>query len=230
MKKVTRISRSSKYSDYETKIGSILRTIVKPCKINKQHSLYEKLLSIVKMHPNASQKIGLGIDYFEIVSNKLNQMSNSYTTILHRLDGTTDNISILKCFQINIKNSLQILKEAMRYSVKDQTIEFREKKQIEGKLECAHCGNDKLKFSEYDADHIRPFCKLSDDFLRLPDILSIIPTTFDSCPTLHLKRFYKKDEEFENKWKKYHQQYATLQLLCRKCNLRKSSTMDINHK
>jgi 5-methylcytosine-specific restriction endonuclease McrA len=76
------------------------------------------------------------------------------------------------------------------------------------------------KTVEYHADHIIPFSKIKDDFLNENELP--IPVKFKDGIN-GTKLFIYDDYEFKNNWTKYHLHNTQLQILCQRCNLKKSN-------
>lgn len=84
---------------------------------------------------------------------------------------------------------------------------------------CSICNDTNHLHLKLQVDHKNPsFIKLTKDFLDKPDNKNI-PVNFDyhKCG----RKFKKEDYLFKKRWQNYHNKFATLQWLCRKCNLTK---------
>lgn len=164
---------------------------------------YEELIELFQNHPEYPEKINNVVD-IAIVYNKLN---NSYFELqLIKNDGTTDDISYIKCIQKPSKDSN--LKSAMRYAIVDQILEFKNNCD---ELVCEICKSDYI----IQIDHVILFKQLYYDFLSQNTLP--IPTTFDNT-YYHSAMFKECDKEFENSWSDYHKNHALLRCLCNKCN------------
>lgn len=106
------------------------------------------------------------------------------------------------------------INEAMRNSINDQIVKFREN----AKLKCEECGRvDHLHVDHYEI----PFSKLRDDFLDwFKNNNGIIPEHFakDRAGRTVFDMNIKEHLEFCYNWDQYHVYYAKLQILCRSCN------------
>ena len=107
-------------------------------------------------HEKYETKRGCGIKCFHIRQNPMNY--NERTLYVERIDGSEDSWSYKACIGIK-KNDLI---EAMRYSIKPFTQEFKKK----SSLICCKCGIDNLDLTDYHTDHkSTPFSKIKNDFL-----------------------------------------------------------------
>ena len=164
---------------------------------------YEELMKLFENHSEYPEKVDNVVD-ISIVHNKLNK--NYFELQLIKNDGTTDDISYIKCIQKPSKDSN--LKSAMRYAIVDQILEFKNNC---NELICEICQSDYI----IQIDHIILFKQLYNDFLKQNTLR--IPTTFDNT-YYHSAKFKDVDKEFETSWSKYHKEHAILRCLCNKCN------------
>lgn len=85
---------------------------------------------------------------------------------------------------------------------------------------CTECKDVHHSHLKLHADHKNPsFLQLTKNFLE-KSINKPSPVEFD----YHYKcgrKFKKQDNKFKKRWQNYHKKYATLQWLCRRCNLSK---------
>ena len=168
---------------------------------------YEELMKLFENHSEYPEKVDNVVD-ISIVHNKLNK--NYFELQLIKNDGTTDDISYIKCIQKPSKDSN--LKSAMRYAIVDQILEFKNNC---NELICEICQSDYI----IQIDHIILFKQLYNDFLSQNTLP--IPTTFDNT-YYHSAKFKDVDKEFETRWSKYHKEHAILRCLCNKCNQTRS--------
>jgi 5-methylcytosine-specific restriction endonuclease McrA len=174
---------------------------------------FKFLCDLLENHTEKEMKIGSGIDYFELQPHHI--FKKPYL-LLHRTDNTIIDISYIHCCEFKQRSALQNLNDAMRYAVKNTTIEYK-LNLLPSVLKCAICKNSSLDYKEYHVDHIYPFSKLQQDFIFSHPSLDV-PTIFDD--SVHdIASFRKEDKQFENEWVDYHDLYANLQILCSKCNL-----------
>lgn len=182
--------------------------------INNQHIKYDFFLNLLNNHPNAIEKIGIGIDYFYIQSNVMNK--KYYQTMIKRLDGSHIDFSYIVCCEFKERSTIYNLTVAMRRAISQEIINYKQN----NKLICSFCKIENESYENYHVDHDYPsFANLKDDFLN--QTTKIKPTTFDRCKIYFLKKFHNDDYEFETDWITFHNNNCKLQILCRDCNLKK---------
>lgn len=172
---------------------------------------------IVNLHPEAEEKIGLGISHFTVATeNKFGGRNRHF--VLHRHDGTYTDFSFPHCLTPNSNKKNDILL-ALRQAIKEQTWAFREK-----------------KFSS-DVPVICPYKNiiLSRDTCHVDHEA---PDTFDALVNAWLKSQSNKLEEIQitppadnqlvgqmtnaaqiSSWQSFHRNNAKLRLLSVKGNL-----------
>ena len=171
-------------------------------------NFYDELMEIFKSHPNYPELFSNVVDV-SIAYNKINP-KKCYELQLIKRDKTSEAVSYRKCFQKTTKDI--DLKNAMRYAIMDQILEFKNNCD---ELICSIC-----KSEDYiQIDHVILFKTLYDDFLQQNTLT--IPTEFDNT-YFNSAKFKEFDKEFENNWTTYHKKHAILRCLCNKCNQKRS--------
>lgn len=170
---------------------------------NNYNNEYNLLLELFKQHPDADEKIK-NLNDIVIQPNKLYN-TRGFVIINH--DKTETTISYNECITPTKNRSKTELKEAMRYSIYKDTIEFKST----AKLECEFC----LSRCNLETDHILEFKNISRAFLLGRQD---IPITFDKS-IANQRCFKLQDNQFENEWYNYHKEHAKYRRLCRKCNV-----------
>jgi hypothetical protein len=165
--------------------------------------IYLELMDLFTNHPDYPEKIENVVD-LAIVKNKMNFKYLELQII--KEDNSTDNISYRCC--IHKPNKDRNLKNAMRYAVYPQIIQFRENCE---NLKCAFCQSSE----NIQIDHILLFKELCNEFLK---DRKCIPSVFDDN-FYNSAKFQKDDKQFENEWIEFHRENATLRCLCKSCNL-----------
>ena len=185
------------------------------CKINKNHFAWKFFVNLINNHPCAIDKIGCGIKCFIISQNKLNK--NAMAVDIERIDRSTIDFSWINCARGGKKTTiLDNLKSAMRQFISNDITKFKNA----SKLKCNYCKTETAK--SYHVDHDKPsFVELSNNFIGLNPTY---PKIFDDEPGINRARFRKIDHEYAKKWSAYHKEKSILQILCDKCNLKKSKT------
>lgn len=165
--------------------------------------IFEKLMELFVNHPDYPLKIENVVD-IAIIRNKIN--TKYFELQLIKENNDTDNISYIAC--INKPKSDKFLKEAMRFSILSQILDF---KNNQNKLECSICKSTE----DIQIDHLILFKDLYDEFIKTQ---KNIPSQFDEN-YYNAAQFKPEDEGFENAWKQFHKQKAELRCLCKNCNL-----------
>ena len=116
------------------------------------------------------------------------------------------------------------LQSAFRQAVGRQIMIW--KRAHHGQAVCVQCNQQPSRSFKLHADHKDPsFLALTQTFLTLH---TLAPIGFD-----HARRggrkFKKEDNTFKNKWQTFHRRHATLQWLCRRCNLHKQTKTTKDH-
>jgi hypothetical protein len=83
----------------------------------------KKMHLLIAMHPEASRKIGVGIDHFKIVRNALRAGRGIK---LVRTDGSEENFSYKRCVSGVVQSPHGKACEALRFAVRSQLIAFRD--------------------------------------------------------------------------------------------------------
>jgi hypothetical protein len=199
--------------------------------IDERHSHFNSIMEIVENHRDFMIKRGVGIHHFKIVINPLNKCKELH---LYRIDDSECVVSYIVCAQDSIINKSKMkihdikfkLYDAMREAISEQILKFKINCRSSPFLySCVKCGvND--QDIEYHVDHDNPsFMHLRDSFLNNKEF----PTQFSYIQNTYVNKFRREDEQFKNEWAEYHRQNASLQILCKDCNLRKpkKEVMDI---
>lgn len=180
-------------------------------KIQTDHKHFKFFVDLIRNHSEMDEKIGCGIKYFQISKNKLNP--KYYHTDLIRVDGTTIDFSWKSCAKSKKSDCVENLKSAMREYITDDIWKFKK----EANLICCLCNVVNVEFH---VDHNNPsFFELYNSFMEVNELQT--PTLFDDNQFYQAK-FRNNDSYFAQSWLKYHRKYAKLQILCAKCNLRKT--------
>jgi hypothetical protein len=170
--------------------------------------VYEKLMDLFLTHPDYPEKIDDVVD-IAIIKNKIN--TKYFELQLIKSNSATDNISYLAC--INKPNTTKHLKEAMRYAILPQILNF---KKTQLKPECSICKSD----NDIQIDHLILFKHLYDEFIKNRDD---IPSKFNEN-YFNGAQFKPNDYLFEKEWFEFHQEKAMLRCLCKNCNLTRKKT------
>ena len=187
-------------------------------KFYSHHKHYKYLLNLMKEYPNYSKMIGEGILFFEISLN----INRSPHIIFTRNDKTEDTFSWVSASKRNFKpeDAFENLCQAMRYSVKEHTDRAKEEL-MQLRNACNYCKTD----YRLQIDHKEAFYELQKKYFRIClDNKIEIPEKFDreySRNAGNIRTIPNEYKKFERNWIKYHGRFASYQLLCRTCNIRK---------
>lgn len=177
---------------------------------------YELLLAVAERHKRGKWLTMSGIDAFVC------QPNMTVTVIRH--NGTEAEFSWRAAVMQSYPDKLV---QAMRNAILPQISGYK-KEHFEKEQKCSNptCHNPDtvLGWKDVHIDHIVPFEKLRADFVatvpkkKIPSTrqLTIAPNNDfykKSSP------IFKPDVPFAAQWEKYHQEHATLRIVCKKCNL-----------
>jgi hypothetical protein len=143
-----------------------------------------------------------------------------YQTFIISDNNISINFSFVSCCNFNAKHkktySEYSLIQAMRTTIGKQILEFKNDAE---NVVCNFCETNTAE--EYHIDHDTiSFKQLSNQFiLENP----MTPKQFDKNRN-YRTIFKNEDKEYKKKWYDYHKKMATLQILCRTCNLKKPRT------
>jgi hypothetical protein len=179
--------------------------------ITKDNQYFNFFNELIKRHSEYELKKGSGIKSFIIKQNVMNK--KAFELNILRTDKTIVDISFIHC--CNLINNNQLLK-AMRWSIRKQILKFRKNTNLICNI-CNICENNNCEFH---VDHKKPFSILVSEFLKNK---SNIPNNFIECEKTNNPKFKEEDIQFKKEWKKYHKKECELQILCSKCNLKKSN-------
>jgi hypothetical protein len=190
------------------------------CIITKDSKYFNFFIFLINNHPDKDLKIGLGIENFRIMKNPLN--FKCYQTCIIRIDGSEEIFSwrysiknkdkedpkeIINCYNYDLNS-------ALRSSISDQILKFKN-----SNIMCCNICKKKDKIIDFHVDHIVPFSKIKEDFLKN----NKAPLEFDKDDKLSYRKFKQTDELFELEWRLHHLENASYQILCRDCNIKKSN-------
>lgn len=191
------------------------------CNVDKAHLNFGFLIDLLNNHPDRDEKIGTGVHYFIIEPNRINQNGNAIYII--RNDGSSIDFSWRLCCGKDIKKSTfkYNLMNAMRNSIKEQTINYKQS----NILKCCLCFITNLEYKNYHVDHkTKPFSVIMERFLKFNKFEHL---TFDDSSVMN-GAIFKQDEEFKYNWITYHNQEADYQILCGSCNSKKGNKIILN--
>lgn len=179
---------------------------------------FNEVLGLLKIHPNAHEKIGPGIE--EIIVTEIRYKTKCFKAI--RVDSSCEIFSYIKC----INGSMPLLtkfsktcRETISEDLRLVKLSFFKKNSEKGKVKCQETG--KLsRWEELNVDHRQPntFSVIVDRFIELYEIdLSSVEyiETIDNVYSF-------KNDDLANKFKLYHKEKANLRLVRKDKNLGRS--------
>ena len=178
------------------------------CEIDKDNEYFNFFHDLLLRHDEYNIKVDKGIKSFLIRHNKLNKLA--YEMYVKRIDESECVFSWRYCCGILLSDDLT---RALRYGITKQILRFRNNNDNI----CQLCNKDQGIFH---VDHIKPFSIIKKEFLKQNQL--IVPSSFIRSIDNNIK-FKREDKEFKKQWRKYHKSEAELQILCDKCNLKKSN-------
>ena len=133
------------------------------CTIDNGHVDFNFFNHLLMNHPDYKLKMGVGVHYFYIIPNPLND--KSYQTMIKRLDDSIIDFSWVYCCNFKARSTTEDLTKAMREAIKEETIAYKKNQII---LQCNICKSDSELYNNFHVDHKNPsFCTLKNDFLNL---------------------------------------------------------------
>ena len=171
------------------------------------------LTDLLQLHPDADVKIGCGVTNFSVERNEYSQRGFR----LHRLDGTSTDFSVYKCFdgKHNRKAQVQL---ALRTATMQQISRFREEQLQAGENFCPF-SSELLHRNNCHVDHTSPmtFDQLFNTWMNLNGLTIETVNITDSADN-------KQGREMTNplqvtSWQNFHQQNAKLRLVSIRGNL-----------
>ncbi len=165
---------------------------------------FNELFELFKKHPDKDKCKDL--QDIIIVRNKRRPIYYEFN--IRKSNGDLIDISYRYCISGVHQSSKAKLISAMRHSIQPQIDDYRESKSC---LKCELCKST----NSIHIDHIITFKDLADAFLQnQPNVpQEFDDTDYNSC------KFKSNDKNFEERWIKYHKEFAALRPLCQSCNL-----------
>lgn len=171
----------------------------------------KKMHLLIAMHPEASRKIGVGIDHFKIVKNELGAGRGIR---LVRLDGSEDSFSYKRCITGVIQSSHGKVCEALRFTVRSQLIAFRDAFGLP--VRCAASGVIITDRKDLHIDHREPFWVLLERFCHDHQVdLTTLETTGNG------ENLALVDQKVSSEFEEYHRLHAELRPLLKAANVAK---------
>jgi hypothetical protein len=168
------------------------------------------LINLLSMHPAAADKIGVGIEHFEVRINRYNQKC----FWLIRVDGSETDFSFLKCVHAPTKR--QLAYRGMRNAVDDQIIAYRNRIFGRGPVYCAVTGEHIAHTFYCHIDHAPPwtFKNIAEAFIEIEGSVPECVGGEDGVVGALLR-----DTAVSDRWKEFHLARAELRAVTIEANL-----------
>jgi hypothetical protein len=173
-------------------------------------------MDLVLRHPESVKKIGVGIRRFYVSPNFMAPQHLQLN--IERIDGSTEDISWIKCIAGKATSTKARLNQAMRAAIALDIIRFKESS-YSPDMPCSLCGTELKSSYHAHADHVLEFAIIAKQFLEMNDPH---PQSFDDCAQTHRPIFKDIDVDFKLRWIAYHNQNMNLRLICAPCNLKRN--------
>lgn len=169
------------------------------------------MLTLLRQHPRAQEKIGVGIASIEIRRHPVYRTSKVPTLV--RLDGSSIDFSYQKCLD-GEPNALGIFLATARFAISQEMFEY--KREYFGDCETAPCqlSGDPITFHEAHVDHLPPvFDTIARQFIDACgiDVEAVAYTNGIG------KEF--QDQAFTEQWRSFHRERARLRVISAKLNM-----------
>ena len=172
------------------------------------------LTNLLSRHPKSLQKLGVGLKEFSVRKN-----GNDFCFWITRIDDTSEDFSYISC--ISPPSIQTIQNEAFRNEIRPQIQEFRD---LSG--DSSVCPVCRLIKTVFHVDHDCPL---------FHDLVTKFNSTQTHCNLETMKNKQDQiifiDRNFAQLWIEYHQNFASLRIICSDCNLsRPKKTMKVQSK
>lgn len=176
------------------------------------------LLALVRRHPEARQKIGVGVTRFYA------DRVNKYGTrglFIEREDGTGTDFSYITCLR-GTHDARRDWLSAARDAIRPAVYAFKKSEFESGRTTCAISGA-RMCWGSAHVDHAAPwpFSRIASEFLRVMDLTP----GYDWLSKPSDNQFHAEitDEKVLAAWVNFHDRFAVLQLVDETENLRKGN-------
>jgi hypothetical protein len=199
----------NKQTDFEQYIKDLIYHKIGFCKSVKmlKPEFMDEIMDLLQRHPEFEEKIK-DMNDIKIIFDLLNKKALKIMII--RSDFSETDISWRVALSGKARTDKSELYSALRSSIQHQIRDFR----MSNSLICEFC----VSTDDLHVDHIKQFEEIAFDFLQSTTIP--VPNVFgETTDQTHRRCFLDSDIDFENAWKQFHLQNASLRILCKKCNL-----------
>jgi hypothetical protein len=176
---------------------------------------YETLLAIVQNHPEADAKLR-GIGDFRITKNK--RGGQGFTLYIMKTGGGDPmDVSYNTSATGKGKSPRAVFLACLRVSIDPQIRKFKLNETMT--QACTMCNKRFTADTGREADHVKHFVTIVDDFIAMQPTPFTYPTETRDCNDGTCQyRLTDADRELEDAFIVYHEKEATLRLTCKRCN------------
>lgn len=172
---------------------------------------YQFLHSLIKRHERYKQKISPGLLGFKVCRN----IGYKMELRVCKVDGSEEDISWVRSITGVYKSYRARLTQAMRYAINDTIQKVRNSS---NNKVCRYCKENIGSFEDFHVDHIHPtFAQLQMHFWAYCP-KNVHPKDFGNCPRTGISIFLPEDKVYEEKWRKFHDAWATFGIAHHNCN------------
>jgi 5-methylcytosine-specific restriction endonuclease McrA len=177
---------------------------------------YETVLAIVQNHPEATAKLK-DIEDFYIKENTYGgRFSKGFTLMIKKKGGGEMDVSYITSATGKGPSPRTVFHSCLRVSIDPQIREFKDN---ETKKVCALCNKKLTTDTGREADHVKHFVTIVDEFILTRPANFTYPTETKECNDgTYRYRLTDADSELEAAFIVYHEQQAELRITCKKCN------------
>jgi hypothetical protein len=174
---------------------------------------YDTVLAIVQNHPEATAKLQ-DIEDFYITKNAMG--GKGFTLMIKKTSGGATDVSYIVSATGKGPSPPMVFRTCLRNSIEPQIRKFKD-----GRTDkiCALCSKKFTKDTGREADHIKFFAEIVEEFIAMQPAPFTYPTETKEC-TDGTCRYLLADahSDLEQAFIAYHELVATLRLTCKKCN------------
>ena len=185
---------------------------------NTYSDKYYILIKILERHPDFNSK-SENMCNIKIMYDTLNK--KALKILIVKKDGSNIDISWRCAISGKNKSKKQNLMSAMRSSIDQQIKQFRKEHNNES---CQICGNIERLQVDHNDEKNSAFDELVSNFIRENKDIKIPDKFVELKDDTHRNRFLEEDTLFKDKWLKYHNEHASLRMLCHNCNICRKKT------
>jgi hypothetical protein len=172
------------------------------------------LTDLLRLHPEAAIKIGAGVSRFEVRANPLYGGVGFWVV---RVDGTATDFSFNQCLRPS--DHRQRALHAMRVSIADQIIAWRDRHFAAGPVNCALTGVP-VTAPACHVDHAEPtFLELAERFAATEGGWASVEVSTSPEATIG-PRLTRPDQQ--DRWQAHHDRVASLRIVTPRANLRRA--------